>query len=97
MFATVISFDGEDADTIAAGIEHVDAEVLPAIRSAEGVTGLWLVDREGGRRLSVVVAESQEAFDAAMAKVAEARAADPGRTRPAPTSVARFEVYGQVW
>jgi hypothetical protein len=31
-----------------------------------------------------------------MAKVAEARAAHPDRERPAPSSVARYEVYGRV-
>jgi hypothetical protein len=31
-----------------------------------------------------------------MARVQEFRAKDPDRRRPAPTSVARFEVYGSV-
>jgi hypothetical protein len=96
MFATVITFEGEDADAQAAGISHVEDEVLPALRAAEGLSGVWLVDPEGGRRLTVMVAESEDAFQAAMAKVAAAREADPDRTRPAPSSVGRFQVYGRI-
>jgi hypothetical protein len=43
-----------------------------------------------------MVWDAQEQFDAAMARVQQARAEDPDRHRPAPSSVARFEVYGSV-
>ena len=95
-FAVVISFEGEDADAQAAGIAHVEDEVLPAIRDADGVSGLWLVDPDSGRRLSVMVAEDEERFQAAMAKVAAAREAAPDRHRPAPASVTRFQIYGRA-
>lgn len=95
-FAVVVSFEGEDAEAQAAGISHVEDEVLPALRQTDGVSGVWLVDPDSGRRLSVMIAESQAAFDAGMAKIADARANDPDRPRPAPASVGRFQVYGRV-
>jgi len=95
-FAVVISFEGEDADAQAAGIAHVQDEVVPVIQGTDGVSGLWLVDREAGRRLSVMVADSEEQFQAAMAKITAAREADPDRHRPAPSSVSRFQIYGRA-
>jgi hypothetical protein len=96
MFATVITFDGEDAEAQAAGISHVEDEVLPALGGTHGLSGCWLVDPANGRRLTVMVVEDEEAFQAAMAKVAAAREADPDRPRPAPSNVARFQVYGRI-
>ena len=96
MFGMIISFDGESADDLSAGIGHVQDEVIPALSQAKGLHGWWLVDREAGRRVSVMVWDSEEQYQAGMAGVQEARAKDPGRHRPAPTSVQRFEVYGAI-
>jgi hypothetical protein len=96
MFALVLSFDNESPDDLAAGIEHVTDEVVPALAGTGGLDGWWLVDRDHGRRVTVLVCDSQEQFDVGMARVQEFRAKDPDRRRPAPTSVARFEVYGSV-
>jgi hypothetical protein len=96
MFAVVMSFDGESEEDLDAGIEHVRDEVIPALEHSGGLQGWWLVDREAGRRVTVMVWDSQERYDAGMARIQKARAADPERRRPAPTSVARFEVYGSV-
>jgi hypothetical protein len=60
VFAQVISFE-ESADEVEAGIKHVEEEVLPALKDADGLTGFWLVDRESGKRLSVMVWDSEEA------------------------------------
>jgi hypothetical protein len=96
MYAMVLSFDGESPEDLTAGIEHVKDEVIPAVVETGGVSGWWLADRDGGRRVTVMVWKTQEQFDAAMARIQEARAKDPDRRRPAPSSVARFEVYGSV-
>ena len=94
MFATVMFFDGESAEDTDAGVEHVRDEVVPAFSQTEGVQGWWLVDREAGRRVTVVISEGDEQMQAALALVGEARAKDPDRHRPGPTSVQRFEIYG---
>jgi hypothetical protein len=94
-FAMVMTFEGESPEDVAAGIEHVGDEVIPALKGS-GAQGWWLVDRENGRRVTVMVFESQAQYDAGMARVGEARAKAPDRHRPAPTSVGRYEVYGSV-
>jgi heme-degrading monooxygenase HmoA len=92
----MLSFDGESAETLAAGVEHVNDEVIPALTNADGLHGWWLVDRDAGRRLTVMVWDSEDQYQAGMARVQEERAKNPDRHRPAPTSVQRFEVYGSI-
>jgi len=96
VFASVITFE-EDAETLERGIEHVLEDVIPALRDRPGVSGWWLVDREGGRRLSVMVFDDQDTYDAAMAAVSERRAqSGDDSPRPRPAGVARYEVYASV-
>lgn len=94
MYAQVVTFE-ERADQVQAGIDHVLDDVIPALETAPGLSGLWLVDREHGKRLSILVWESEAHASAAMAKVQE-RVARSTHPRPTPTRVERFEVYAQV-
>jgi hypothetical protein len=96
MFAMVLTFDDESSQDLSDGIEHVRDEVIPAFERSGGVKGWWLVNRESGRRVTVMVWEGEEEFQAGMAGVQAARAQDPDRNRPAPTSVERFEIYATV-
>jgi len=95
MFAVVMEFQETAADT-EAGIAHVQDEVVPALKEASGLLGLWLVDRDQHRRVTVMVWDTEEHYSEGMAAVQARRAAAPDRHRPAPASVQRYEVYGSI-
>jgi len=97
VFAQVMFFDGESADDQQAGMEHVRDEVIPPLTIADGLAnGLWLVNRDTGQRISVLVWESDAARDAGIAAIQAERAKDPDRHRPAPSGVQQFEIYGRI-
>ncbi len=95
MYAQVTRFEDSPSD-LEDGISHVRDEVVPLARARRGVRGLWLVDRETGERLSVMIFEDEEAATALFADVGELRAADPDRNRPAPVGSTRYEIFAEA-
>lgn len=94
MYAQIVTFQ-ETPEQVDAGIAHVLDDVIPALEHAPGLTGVWLADRANGKRLSIMVWESEAAASAAMAEV-QKRIATSKHTRPTPASVEKFDVYAIV-
>ena len=94
MYAQIVTFQ-ETAEQVDAGIAHVLDDVIPALEHAPGLTGLWLANRETGKRLSILVWDSESAAAAAMADV-QKRIAVSTHPRPTPASIEKFEVYAMV-
>ncbi len=94
MYAQVVTFQ-ESPEQVDAGIAHVLDDVIPALKDAPGLTGVWLADRASGKRLSVLVWESEAAAAAAMAEV-QKRLAVSTHARPTPASFEKFDVYALV-
>lgn len=100
MILSVATFD-EAGPELDEGIRHVREEVVPALAGADGlVSGYWVVDRDAGRRLSVMVWRDGDAVSSAMpaviAQIAAARAAAGLGQQAAPTSTARYEVFASL-
>lgn len=101
MIVTIATFE-ESGDVLEEGIRHVQDEVVPSIRGAEGLrAAYWLVDRAAGKRLSVTVWESADAaatsMPGVMASIKRLRD-DAGRTQPqrSPDHTERFEVLAEA-
>ena len=84
------------------GVRHVKEEVVPSVRGAKGLkAGYWVIDREQGQRLSILVWESADAMSAAMPSVMAAvkrRRDEAGLSQPqrSPDSSRRFEVFAEL-
>jgi hypothetical protein len=94
MYAQIVTFQ-ETPEQVDAGIAHVLDDIMPALEHAPGLTGVWLANRSTGKRLSIMVWESEAAAAAAMAEV-QVRLATSKHTRPTPASVEKFDVYAMV-
>ena len=101
MVVTIATFE-ETGEQLEEGMRHVRAEVVPSIRGATGLrAAYWLVDREAGKRLSVIVWEDADAAGAVMpgvmASIKGLREA-AGLTEPqrSPDRSERFEVFAEV-
>jgi hypothetical protein len=95
MYAQVTRFEDSPSD-LEDGIAHVRDEVVPVAKALSGVRGLWLVDRETGERLSVLVFDDEATAATLFAEVGDRRAADPSRNRPAPVGSTRYEIFAEV-
>lgn len=100
MILTVATFD-ESGPELEEGIRHVSEEVVPAFAGADGlVSGYWVVDRDNGRRLSVMVWRDAEAVSAAMpalmARIKATREAAGRGQQAGPASTARYEVFASL-
>ena len=100
MLLQIVSFE-EDSAALEEGARHVREEVVPSIQGAEGLlAAYWAIDRQEGKRVSILVWRNAEA-QAAMPSVVDAikqRREDAKRVTPqaSPTSVQRFEVIARV-
>jgi hypothetical protein len=101
MIVTIATFE-ETGEQLEEGMRHVREEVVPSLRGAAGLrAAYWVVDREGGKRLSVVVWEDADAPAAAMPGVVasikrlreEAGLTEPQRS---PDRSERFEAFAEV-
>jgi len=101
MIVTMATF-GETETELEEGVRHVRDEVVPSVQGAKGLrAGYWLVDREHGKRLSIMVWDDIDAMSAAMPAVIASikRLREQGglqRPQRSPDSSQRYEVIAHL-
>ncbi len=101
MVVTVAIFR-ETADGLEEGISHVRDEVVPSLRGAGGLkAGYWVVNREAGERLSIMIWNSAEDMAAVMPRVMASikqlrESAGRSEPQPSPDSSQCYEVVAQI-
>ncbi len=101
MVVTVAIFR-ETVDGLEEGIRHVRDEVVPSLRGAAGLkASYWVVNREAGERLSIMIWNSAEDMAApmprVMASIKQLRES-VGRSDPqrSPDRSQHYEVVAQI-
>jgi hypothetical protein len=101
MIVTMATFS-ETGTELDQGVRHVRKEVVPSIRGAKGLrAGYWLIDREHGKRLSIMVWDDMGAMSAAMPAIMTSirqLRQQGGLQQPqrSPDSSQRFEVIAHL-
>jgi hypothetical protein len=100
MIMTMAIFE-ESAAELDEGVRHVREEVVPAFSGAEGLeAAYWLMDRQGGKRLSVMVWRDPDTMAAAMPalmrRIRETRETAGRPQQPGPSRSERYEVFASL-
>ena len=100
MIMTVATFE-DTGDVLEEGVRHVRDEVVPAISGSDGLlAGYWVVDRDSGRPLSVMVWRDAEAISGAMpsvmGRIKEMRDRAGRSAQPGPSHSERYEVFASL-
>jgi heme-degrading monooxygenase HmoA len=93
MFARVSTYSAEDADKVVQGFESV----REPLERMEGFShAYFMVDRAGGKALSITVWDSEDALNASVAKADELRRQGAQTGGASIESVAHYEIALEI-